>query len=174
MRPTAVCGIPRIFQKVRAGVITAVPRTGARGAAREAELGEVRDGGPAPGREGRSLLPGTAAKFALADRLVLRRVRELLGGRIRFLICGSAKLSPQVQEWFAAAGLTLTEGYGLTESTAVTFYNLHSEPRFGTVGRIVPSSQVRIADDGEILLPLRRPGVKRSAPVNAESTTGLG
>lgn len=109
-----------------------------------------------------------AARYALADRLVFSKLKARLGGNIRFLVSGSAKLSPQVQQWFYSAGITIIEGYGMTESSAVTFLNPPSRPRFGTVGPAVPGTVARVADDGEILV--KGPGVMRGYHKDPEKT----
>jgi long-chain acyl-CoA synthetase len=90
---------------------------------------------------------------------VLSKVRERFGGRIRFFISGSAALNQDVARWFDAAGLLILEGYGLTETSAAAFVN-RPQPgayQFGSVGWPLPGTDVRIADDGEVLL--RGPGV---------------
>ena len=76
-----------------------------------------------------------------------------------FMVSGSAKLNPKVQGWFYSAGLIIIEGYGLTETTAVSFVNVPTRPKFGTVGQSLPGTEVQIAADGEVLL--RGPGVMR-------------
>jgi long-chain acyl-CoA synthetase len=100
-----------------------------------------------------------AAQHALADRLVLAKVRNLFGGRLRFFISGSAPLSKDIAEVFDAMGVVILEGYGLTESSAATHVNLPWASRIGTVGPALPGIEVRIAEDGEIFM--RGPWIMR-------------
>ena len=94
-------------------------------------------------------------KWQVADRFVFRTVRNLFGGRIRFFISGGAPLSKDIAEFFHACGLLILEGYGLTESTAASTFNLPDNFRFGTVGLPIPGCEIAIADDGEVLLRSR-------------------
>jgi long-chain acyl-CoA synthetase len=105
--------------------------------------------------------PGLAvrAQHALAGRLVLSRVRQALGGRIRFLLSGSAALSKDIATWFHAAGLLVLEGYGLTEVSAAACMVLPGDPAFGVGGPPLAGTEIKIAGDGEILI--RGPGVMR-------------
>lgn len=158
VRPTAMCGVPRIFEKVRAAAITKFPANSPKGRLSRWAYNvgmQVSDltmaGKPVPAR--------LAAQHKVADKLVLSTLRELFGGRIRFFISGSAKLSPEIQRWFHGIGVLLVEGYGVTESCAVTFFSKPWEPQFGTVGKVIPGSTVTIAEDGEVLV--RGPGVMR-------------
>ena len=157
VRPTFMCGAPRIFEKVRARVMTTASH-GVRA--------EIFDWAFRVGRKvSRSRLAGErpsrllAIQYALADRLVFSKIKARMGGRIKFFVSGSAPLSREVQEWFHAAGLLVLEGYGLTETSAATCVNNPRATRFGTVGPPVPGSQVKIAEDGEILI--KGPGVMR-------------
>jgi long-chain acyl-CoA synthetase len=95
---------------------------------------------------------------ALADLSVLSKVRARLGGRIRML-SGSAALSEDIASWFHAAGITVMEGYGLTETSGGAWIGNPDHPTVGVIGLPLVGSEVKIAEDGEILI--RRPGVMR-------------
>ena len=110
-----------------------------------------------------------ALAFKLADALVLSKIRARFGGRLRFFISGSAALSREVAEFFDAAGIVILEGYGLTETSAASFVNHPADVRYGTVGRALPGTEVKIAaEDGEILLKGR--GVMRGYHGLGEAT----
>ncbi len=159
VRPTFMAGAPRVFEKVRAKVtLTSQGAGGVKSKIfdRAFTLGEtvarLRQARTAPSR-------WQAAQLAVADRLVFSKIRAVVGGRIRFFISGSAALSIEVAQWFDAAGLTILEGYGMTETSAAMFVNLPGDTRLGTVGPPLPGTEVIIAADGEILV--RGPGVMR-------------
>ena len=167
VHPTVMCGAPRLFEKVRAAVLTG--NTGLKGKiARWAfSVGYASIEDRLAGRE----LPGALAfKYKLADKLVFSKLKERLGGRMKFMISGSAKLSPQVQQWFYGAGIIVVEGYGSTETSAIAAVDEPSQPEFGTVGLVVPGVEVRIADDGEVMLrgPIVTPGYHKLENKNAE------
>jgi long-chain acyl-CoA synthetase len=157
VRPTFMCGAPRIFEKVRARVMTTASH-GVKAKIFEWAFGVGRKVSPIrlAGQQPTGLL---GLQYALADRLVFSKIKARMGGKIRFFVSGSAPLSREVQEWFHAAGLLVLEGYGLTETSAATCVNNPRATRFGTVGPPIPGSQVKIADDGEILI--KGPGVMR-------------
>jgi long-chain acyl-CoA synthetase len=155
VNPTFMAGAPRIFEKVRARVmLTSSTRAKAKIAGWAFDVGRrtmpIRLRGDKP----TGLL---GIQQAIADKLVFSKIKTRMGGRIKFFVSGSAALSREVQEWFYAAGLLVLEGYGLTETSAATFVNNPRATRFGTVGPPVPGTEVRIADDGEILV--KGPGV---------------
>ncbi|HEV7210544.1 MAG TPA: long-chain fatty acid--CoA ligase [Blastococcus sp.] len=159
VRPTFMAGPPRIFEKMHAAIVQAVEEEG--GLRRR-----LVDGAFAVGRrfwrarvDGRA--PGVVltAAYAVADRLVLARVRARLGGRIRFLLSGSAALSADVVTWFGAAGMVVIEGYALTETGGGACMGSVEHPTPGLVGLPLAGSEVRIAADGEILI--RGPMVMR-------------
>ena len=166
VKPTFMCGAPRIFEKVRAKVITTASH-GVRAKIFDWAFGVGRKVSPMrlAGEEPSGLL---ALQYRLADRLVFSKIKARMGGKIRFFVSGSAPLNSEVQEWFYAAGLLVLEGYGLTETSAVSCVNNPRATRFGTVGPPIPGTQVRIADDGEILV--KGPGVMRGYHNAAEAT----
>jgi long-chain acyl-CoA synthetase len=155
VQPTFMCGAPRIFEKVRARVMTTASH-GVKAKIFDWAFGVGRKVSPLQlaGQQPSGLL---ALQHTLADRLVFSKIKARMGGKIRFFVSGSAALNREVQEWFHAAGLLILEGYGLTETSAATCVNNPRATRFGTVGPPVPGSQVKIADDGEILI--NGPGV---------------
>ncbi|HSK96140.1 MAG TPA: long-chain fatty acid--CoA ligase, partial [Euzebyales bacterium] len=159
VRPTIMVGAPRIFEKAHNAVVSTVRH---EGGLKLALFRWARGVGTRVSRarqEGRRPSPLLAAQHRIADALVLSRLRKRFGGRIRCFVCGSAPLSREMAEFFDAAGMPILEGYGLTESAAASLVNPHTAPRFGTVGPPLPGTEVRIGDDGEVLLRSR--GVMR-------------
>jgi long-chain acyl-CoA synthetase len=152
VRPTFMGAAPRIFEKAYAKITTTVSAEGgvkaklfdwAIGIGRKVAVLRAED---------RSASPLLAAQFVLADKLVLQKIQERFGGRIRYFISGSAALNRDVAQWFDACGLLILEGYGLTESSAASFVNRPVAYAFGSVGWPLPGTEVKIAQDGEILL----------------------
>jgi long-chain acyl-CoA synthetase len=168
IKPTFMGGAPRIFEKVRAKVtLTAQGHGGIKAKIYDWAIG-VGIKAARVRQQRRPLSKMLAMELKLADRLVFATIRERLGGRIRFFVSGSAQLSKDVAEWFDAVGMTILEGYGLTESSAAAAVNLPGDTRIGTVGPALPGSEFRIAEDGEIML--RGGGVMRGYHNNPEAT----
>ncbi|SED50253.1 long-chain acyl-CoA synthetase [Streptomyces sp. 3213] len=163
VQPTYMAAVPRIFEKVYNGVAAKARAGGAakykifQWAAEVArEYAKVTQDNFR--RTGTATAPfGLAAKHKVADALVYAKIREAFGGKLRACVSGSAALSPDIGYFFAGAGIHILEGYGLTESSAASFVNPGEAYRTGTVGKPLPGTEVRIADDGEILL--RGPGI---------------
>ncbi|MFE1438907.1 AMP-dependent synthetase/ligase [Streptomyces sp. NPDC058739] len=163
VQPTYMAAVPRIFEKVYNGVAAKARAGGpakykifqwAAGVARE--YAKVTQDNFR--RTGTAKAPfGLAAKHKVADALVYSKLREAFGGNLRACISGSVALAPEIGYFFAGAGIHILEGYGLTETSAASFVNPGEAYRTGTVGKPLPGCEVRIADDGEILL--RGPGV---------------
>ncbi|MFE5911158.1 AMP-dependent synthetase/ligase [Streptomyces wedmorensis] len=163
VQPTYMAAVPRIFEKVYNGVAAkARAAGGAKYKIFQWAAGVARDYAKATQdnfrRTGTASAPfGLSAKHKVADALVYGKIREAFGGNLRACISGSAALAPEIGYFFAGAGIHILEGYGLTESSAASFVNPGEAYRTGTVGKPLPGTEVRIADDGEILL--RGPGI---------------
>lgn len=163
VQPTYMAAVPRIFEKVYNGV-AAKARAGGGAKykifqwAAEVSREWAKTTQDNFRRTGKASAPAAlTAKHAVADKLVYAKIREAFGGRLRACISGSAALAPDIGFFFAGAGVHILEGYGLTETSAASFVNPGDAYRTGTVGKPLPGTEVRIADDGEILL--RGPGV---------------
>ncbi|MCX4610939.1 long-chain fatty acid--CoA ligase [Streptomyces sp. RLB3-17] len=154
-RPTFLLAIPYVLEKVfNTGRATAEKMgrgssfdRAARIACSYGEAIEAKQHGTGPGPS-RSL----RAARALYDPLVYRRIRNALGGKVRYAICGGSPLGRRLAAFYAGAGIEIFEGYGLTEATAAATVTPPLKPRLGTVGWPLPGTRVRIAGDGEILL----------------------
>ncbi len=152
IRPTVLPAVPRIYEKIHAGVLDQIESAG--GAKRKLGLWALgvgsrtsrlrRAGSPVP-----ALL---AAEERLADRLVFSKVKQKLGGRLRIGVSGAAPLGLDVLEFFHSLGMLVVEGYGLTETASSLSVNDPDDFRFGTVGRVVEGTEIRLDEDGEILV----------------------
>jgi long-chain acyl-CoA synthetase len=159
VRPTLMTAVPRVFEKLHARIQETMTHASAirRAVFRWAVgVGLRRSAAVRNGRRVGTLL---AVQDRLADTMVFRTIRERTGGRLRVLVSGSAPLARTTAEFFDAIGLTIFEGYGLTEASPVLSVNPLDQPKFGTVGRALPGVELRIADDGEILA--RGPNIMR-------------
>jgi long-chain acyl-CoA synthetase len=152
VRPTVLPSVPRVYEKVYTAVKAQFDA--ATGVKRRLIDWAVRVGYRASAykQRGESLPRGLALKHALANRLVYSKVKEKLGGRLRIGISGGAPLAQEIGEFFHALDITILEGYGLTECTTASHVNRPSRIRFGTVGPALPNVEVKIDEDGEILL----------------------
>lgn len=160
IRPTFMAAAPRIFEKIYSRVMSSMAAQGGPRAALFRWAFHVGIDAVRRRQADTPLPPWRHLELAVADRLVFSRIRRRFGGRLEYLVSGSAALSPRIAEWFAAAGLPILEGYGLTETTGAVFVNRPGNVRIGTVGEAFPRTEVRIADDGEVLL--RGPGIMRA------------
>jgi long-chain acyl-CoA synthetase len=152
VRPTVFPSVPRIFEKVHTSVTAKFAE--ASGVKRTLIDWALRVGHRASElrREGRALPPGLAAQLRIADRLVYSKVKDRLGGRLRIGVSGGAPLAKEISEFFHALGILIIEGYGLTECTTAASVNRVTRFRFGTVGPALPGVELRVAEDGEILI----------------------
>ncbi len=147
VRPTLFATVPRVLEKVYARILEradALPKTKQRlfrwslAVAEHYELGRRQP-------------PMYRLKRRVADTLVFDKWRAALGGRVKHVICGGAALNARLANTFAAAGIDILEGYGLTETSPIITFNRPGRNRAGTVGQPIPGVEVMIADDGEIL-----------------------
>ncbi|MBI3981292.1 MAG: long-chain fatty acid--CoA ligase [Gemmatimonadetes bacterium] len=152
VRPTIVMGVPHVYDKIYARAVETALAGGAL--KRRIFFWARRVGKEWVDRTlaGRPVPRSLEFKRRLADRLVYAKLRARTGGRVRFLVSGSAPLSPEVTAFFFAARLPMLEGYGLTETSPMIALTSLEAPRLGAVGKPVPGVEVRIAGDGEVLV----------------------
>ena len=151
VRPTIMLGVPRFFEKLYLKIqdgLKQAPPAKRRLAAWALKIGEAV---AARRSAHRAIPPSLLLQHWLADVLVFKTLQAHLGGRLRFFVSGSAPLSTTIGEFFYSVGVTILEGYGLTETSPVIAVNRLPVPRFGSVGPLLPGVEVRIAEDGEIL-----------------------
>ena len=164
VRPTLAVAVPRVYEKLYARILAA---TGAKKKlvlwARQVAL----DWAEAK-LAGKRVSPHLQIKHAIADRLVFKKVRAAIGGRLKFFVSGGAPLHPQIARFFYGARVLILEGYGLTETSPVLAVNKPHELRIGTVGRPVKGTEIAIANDGEILA--RGPQIMKGYYRNPEAT----
>lgn len=151
IRPHWMVSVPRLYEKVHAGVLANVESesefkqkvfkwaVGVGGEVSELTV----DHKPIPF--------GLKVKHKIADKLVFSKIYEKMGGRLRFFVSGGAPLAKEIAEFFNAMGILILEGYGLTETSPIITCNLPDAVRFGSVGRVIPEVEAKIAEDGEIL-----------------------
>jgi long-chain acyl-CoA synthetase len=152
VRPTLLCGAPRIFEKVYNKSVTTAQAAG--GVTPMIFAWAVRTGKEKVALEqaGKTVPGWLKLRYGIAEKLVFSKLQARLGGRIRVLVSGAAPLSREIGEFFAAANLPISEGYGLTENCAGAFVNRPGAIRIGTVGQPLGDLECRIDTDGEILL----------------------
>ncbi|MDI6104515.1 long-chain fatty acid--CoA ligase [Actinoplanes sp. NEAU-A12] len=152
IRPTLMCAPPRIYEKVYNKTVTSgLSGTGLKPkiftwavATGKKRVAFLQAGKPVPA--------GLALQYAIAEKLVFSKLQQKLGGNIKVLVSGSAALSRDISEFFAAANLPILEGYGMTEASAANFVNRRGKLKIGSVGQPVGDLEVRIDSDGEVLL----------------------
>ena len=169
IKPTFVAAVPRIFEKIYAKMVSGAKEKG--GWRQKIFNWAMKVGKKVSRLQQDGKRPGLllSMKHYLANKLVFSKLQGLFGGRLRFFVSGSAPLSASLNEFFHAAGVTIYEGYGLTESSAATFVNFPGHNRIGTVGPALPGTEVRLAPgDSEILIKGR--GVMRAYHNQPEMT----
>ena len=168
IKPTHLPSVPRIFEKIHTAATAKADAAG--GAKAKIFHWAVGVGRAVRRREDYGGRPPLALKvqYALADKLVLHKIRDLFGGRMKLALSGAAPIDTEILEFFHAAGIWVLEGYGMTENCAVETLNTIEHHRFGSVGRPLPFCEVKIAEDGEVLM--RGPNVFKGYHDNPEAT----
>jgi long-chain acyl-CoA synthetase len=152
VRPTLFPSVPRVYEKVHAAVVAKLDEeTGARRKLVDWAL-DVGRRVSALRQARQPVRRGLALQHAVADRLVYSKIKERLGGRLRIANAGGAPLSRDVAEFFHSIDILILEGYGLSEVTTAATVNLEDDYKFGTVGKALPGVELRVAEDGEILI----------------------
>ena len=152
VQPTFMACVPRVFEKVHAGILERVEAgTPLRRAIFRWAQAVGKEAAPVLLRE-EEPRGWLGFRYRLAKRLVFQRIHDAFGGRIRAFVSGGAPLSPEIADFFLSAGMLILEGYGMTESSAASCGNRPDDFKFGTVGKPLPGVDIRIADDGEILI----------------------
>jgi len=168
VKPTLFCCVPRVLELVYRRLLS--ERESASFLKRHILNWALKTGkAVGPRRAAQQRLPLLLeARHRLADRLVFHKLRTLLGGRVRFLVSGGAPLSAEIARFFYGVGITVYEGYGLTEAGPVVSCNIPGQTRLGTVGPALPQVEVKIVSDGEICV--RGPNVMQGYYKKPEET----
>jgi long-chain acyl-CoA synthetase len=152
VHPTLAAAVPRFFEKIYANILEKGHReSGMKRNIFDWALRVAEESVPWRAY-GKSASPGLKLRWRLADALVFSKIREGLGGDPQRFSAGGAPLAPELAEFFWSVGVTIHQGYGLTETSPVVTANTPTANKIGTVGRPIPNVEVKIADDGEILV----------------------
>ncbi len=169
VKPTYFPSVPRIFEKIYTAATAGVEKEGglkktlfnwAVGVGKKVREAE---------RSGRSVNPILKLQHSLADRLVLSKIRNIFGGSLRVAVTGAAPINPDILRFFDAAGVLVLEGWGMTETSTAATIATPEAFKFGTVGRPFPGVEIKIADDGEILV--KGPNIFQGYYKNDEATS---
>ena len=166
-KPTFVLAVPRIFEKVYNGAEAKAEAAGKGNIFRKAAEVAIAY---SENIDAKKFNPMLSFKHALFDKLVFSKIRTTLGGAVEAAISGGAPLGARLGHFFRGAGVTIYEGYGLTETTAGATLNITGHLKIGTVGRPIPGTSVRIAEDGEVLIkgPIVMRGYWQNEDANSE------
>ena len=168
VRPSYFPSVPRIFEKVYATATSAVDKEG--GLKKRIFWWSIAVGGRMRAVERSGKAPGFLLRrqYAFADAKVLSRIRGIFGGRVRQCTSGAAPINPDILRFFEAAGVPVLEGYGMTETSTAATFSSTDDYKIGTVGRPFEGCEVKIADDGEVLI--KGPNIFRGYYKNEEAT----
>jgi long-chain acyl-CoA synthetase len=168
VRPHYFPSVPRIFEKIYTAATSKAEQAGGpQKLVFDWAIGVGRRMREAK-RAGRTAWPPLRVQYEIADRLVLAQIRNLFGGRIIEAVTGAAPINPDILRFFDAAGVLVVEGWGMTETSTAATISTAEEFKFGTIGKPFPGCEVKVADDGEILV--RGPNVFQGYYKNEEAT----
>ncbi|HET6831041.1 MAG TPA: long-chain fatty acid--CoA ligase [Solirubrobacterales bacterium] len=169
VRPHYFPSVPRIFEKIYAAATSAADKEG--GLKKRIFWWAIGVGSKVRELERRGEKPGflLSRQHAFADRQVLSKIRNLFGGRVRQCVSGAAPINTDILRFFDAAGVLVLEGYGMTETSTAATISIPEDFKFGTVGRPFPGCEVKIADDGEVLI--KGPNIFQGYYKNDEATS---
>jgi long-chain acyl-CoA synthetase len=168
VKPTYFPSVPRIFEKIYTAATATAEKAG--GLKKAIFNWAIRVGHRVRELERQGKEPGFLLRrqFKVADEQVLSKIRELFGGRLKLAVSGAAPINPEILRFFDAAGVLVVEGWGMTETSTAATIATAEDFKFGTVGKPFPGCEVKIADDGEILV--RGPNVFKGYYKNEEAT----
>jgi long-chain acyl-CoA synthetase len=170
-KPTFVLAVPRIFEKIYNG---AEARAEAAGKGKIFKKAAEVAIAYSEALDKKGMSPVLKIKHSIFDKLVYSKIRAGMGGQVEAAISGGAPLGARLGHFYRGAGVTILEGYGLTETTAGATLNLYGSHRVGSVGRPIPGTSVKIADDGEVLIrgPIVMQGYWQNDAANSEVFDG--
>ncbi|HVQ60090.1 MAG TPA: AMP-dependent synthetase/ligase [Solirubrobacterales bacterium] len=168
LKPTYFPSVPRIFEKIYTMATSAMEKEG--GLKKAIFDWSIKTGGKMREVERSGRKPGflLQRKYAFADEKVLSKIRGLFGGNLRLAVSGAAPINPDILRFFDAAGVLVLEGWGMTETSTAATISSPDDFKIGTIGKPFPGCEVRIADDGEILV--KGPNVFQGYHKNEEAT----
>jgi len=168
LKPTYFPSVPRIFEKIYTAATSAIEKEG--GLKKKIFDWAIKVGAKMRETERAGRQPGflLQRQYAFADKKVLSKIRGLFGGRIRLAVSGAAPINPEILRFFDAAGVLVLEGWGMTETSTAATISTPEDFKVGTIGKPFPGCEVKIADDGEILV--KGPNVFQGYHKNSEAT----
>jgi long-chain acyl-CoA synthetase len=152
IRPTYMVGVPRLYEKMYAAVYADIERSSTLKKKMFAWGLETGKKYRFAEYRGEKIPPLLKLQHQIAYKLVLQKIRDILGGRLNFFSAGGAPLAKDIEEFFFAANIFIAQGYGLTETAPMGTYNSPKDFKFGTVGKPISGNHIKIAPDGEILI----------------------
>lgn len=169
IRPTFLVSVPRIFEKIYAGIMAQLGNSPVRKKLFKWAIAVGQQAGQCRLKHEPIPLP-LFMQLQVAEKIILGKVKAAFGGRLRFAMSGGAPIALEIEEFFHSCGILILEGYGLTETTAAICVNTPFDYKFGSVGKPIGDTEIKIADDGEILVRSKK--VMKEYYQDADATKG--